>query len=245
VDGSGRFLFGSNDNPPLSLALRQALYLWASRAANQHRFSYEIWRAVEHQLESYPHNRQWTLPLGDGWYVERLGSSLRMASITVADRHGNATGYKVPLGERLVPWSFTNNEMTTNAIEGNLVVRCDEKVFGDGSGFGFVISSAETANRWMFTPPWRKGRSPLKLGSFLRGRKVPQHLRASVPIIYCQFRTIGMGEIAEPVLVAVCVDNKWIVDAAWDPYHGEEGSRELSISTIILNLADGHEQQGE
>jgi hypothetical protein len=254
VDENGRFLLDFNNNPSPNLAMRQALYLWASKAVNQHRFSYEIWRAIEYQLESHPHNRQWTLPLGDGWYVERLGDSLQMGSSMVGDRPaGNAKMSEVAQGLCSLTWSFANgpfanDEMTKN---GKLVVACDEKLIGDGNcnGFSFVISKAGTSegkqNRWMFTPPWRTGRSPLTLGSFLRGQKVPLHLRASASIIYCQHRKLGMDELAEPVFVAVCINNKWIVDAAWVPDRGEGGSRELNISTIILNLADEHELQDE
>jgi hypothetical protein len=65
---------------------------------------------------------------------------------------------------------------------------------------------------WTFVPPWRKGRSPIKVKDFLRGQKVPLHYRSGAPILYL---------VGDDTAVAVYVKQndghgKWIMHADFE-----------------------------
>ena len=46
----------------------------------------------------------------------------------------------------------------------------------------FVVSRVKQMGQCSFTPPWRT--NPLKVRDFLRGQRVPLHVRDAAPVIY-------------------------------------------------------------
>ncbi|CAB9530442.1 lysidine synthase [Seminavis robusta] len=213
VDARGHFLLPQNKELLSDLVMRQAMYSWISSSANNQQFSYDVWKNVELQLEDYPNNRQWTLPLGDGWHVTRLGDSLQVVSQLVSEDVETENTAEIR-GEPL-RWSCIDSQ-GTQPDGGDSEIRLHTALtITDHSSLRFVKTTVACSSgvKWMFTPPWRKGRSPLKLKNFLRGQKVPLHLRDLVPIVYGNHE----GELDPPSLVAVFVNGEWIVDAAWDP----------------------------
>jgi hypothetical protein len=94
-----------------------------------------------------------------------------------------------------------------------------------------AAASRDPNGKLLFTPPWRKGRSPVKVTEFLRGQKVPLHARSQTPVVLMipKAGSEWSGNIV-PCLVAVHVatKDKWIVDAEFgegDDGVGSEGGR--------------------
>ena len=203
------------------IVARHALYDWASSATGGHQVSYDLWKKILFQLEEYPENRIWTLPLGNGWQVVRTGEALEVVPETTQDQRSDATG------EEALPWSYANKSSSEDCT---LVVTPPTTKLLSPDNFIFFKSTVGGAgmSSWKFTPPWRTGSSPSKLGHFLRGQKVPLHLRGSTPVVYC--RNTGKDEV---LLVAVLVNGRWVEDVAWSSDTNTVGSRS---SEIAINL---------
>lgn len=234
VDHDNRFLLPVDIDFEKDIVARHSLYHWASTATVKHQISYELWKVnVLAQLRDYPNNKQWTLPLGDGWQVARTGEALQVIwdapndSTLSSPLHVSTTG-----NEELLSWTYLVERFSVAPESLNLVIQPTAHI-PSIENLRFAKSTAGAGgvkvNSWKLTPPWRPNSSPVKLGSFLRGQKVPLHLRGSTPIIFCQH-----GE-AETSLVAVLVDDKWIVDATWTPDSDKEGK--TGPSMVLAHLS--------
>ena len=241
VDKTGRFILSDNEKVNLSdLAARQALYEWASRATNKRQLSYDLWKRVLDQLEIHHSNRQWVLSLGDEWSMHRMGDALQVLNATTyAAGKGNGEGYpEIAVPEReMIEWSVVEEITRSHQSEtSSLVVRLPSELNIEANKIEDTITFVKVSPcdfqgiQWKITPPWRKGRSPVKLGSFLRGQKVPLHLRDSAPVIVCEMRPDYNISAADSVLVAVRVNYKWVVDAAWD----SAANQGASLNTYAL-----------
>jgi hypothetical protein len=80
------------------------------------------------------------------------------------------------------------------------------------------VSARSSSTSLRFTPPWRS--SPSKIRAFLRGQKVPVHLRDSTQVLFLNigeesrdatFSTVSRTQRREK-LVAVCIRDEWFVD---------------------------------
>ena len=226
VDSENRFLLASDISFETNLIARQALYEWASSRAEKHQVSYEIWKNVLSQLRDYPNNRKWTMPLGSGWHVVRNGEALEVMW-EASEAHGFPTASpQYRENERMLSWHSVGDAPAGPSLIVRPVVHRESH-----EDCTFVQTTAgaggTSVNAWTFTPPWRESSSPSKLGSFLRGQKVPLHLRESTPIIVCR-----CGGTDQASLVAVRVGDKWFVNAAtWKPIstHNEEGNGAMAI----------------
>mmetsp|Transcript_29694 Transcript_29694/g.39657 ORF Transcript_29694/g.39657 Transcript_29694/m.39657 type:complete len:111 (+) Transcript_29694:1176-1508(+) len=100
----------------------------------------------------------------------------------------------------------------------------------------FYIGTIQGNEDITFIPPWRRGRSPIKIKEFLRGQKVPLHRRPYAPVLFFENKTNK-----ERVAIAVFVENstaentemipvegkgKWVVHADFDGQGGENESNE-------------------
>jgi len=243
-DSLGHFLIpnGMFNGHSLDLVTRQCLYEWVAKGTQNHQLSYDLLKQVSLQLTEYPNNRQWTLPLGDGWQVTRLGDALKIS------KGGDQSKLESPEGEtasssfqhteksiQRVPWSYCDEAEAADARRGTLTIR----VVVDRE-FWFVRSTSgagtSNVNDWRFTPPWRDGQSPLKIGNFLRGQKVPLHLRGSTPIICLQHAKQPNIESVETELVAVMVNEKWIVDSNFIVSGSHEDASSGRRALIVLQL---------
>jgi tRNA(Ile)-lysidine synthetase-like protein len=188
---------------------KQALYLWIQERS-KHQFAYEHLQRVCAQLKDYPNRQQWRLNIGEGWDIVRQGETLRLAAANDEPKWDS-------FQTRQVDWVLADSTDNSKTIElqdtsqqSTLQVSLPrEHVSGATS---FVVSTVELTNDLAITPPWRKGRSPMKVSEFLRGQKVALHERK-------QARVICTEREGDPTtLVAVYVDTKakWILDAKFD-----------------------------
>jgi len=246
VDDNGWFHLPSSaaaaitDNATLDLAFQQALYQWASRYATdtQQQISYTIWKKVMSQLLECSDNRQWELPLGDGKHIRRVGNVLQINAA-----HGKENAGKSACSSAVttkVSWEIIDDPREIQKLKSMLLlVRLPTNLADTLKQYDFVLSSAgndairAVDKAWRITPSWRRGRSPIKLGSFLRGQNIPLHGRNSSPIIVCE-GTHRDGTDMEPLLVAVKVDKRWIVDADWI-YENVEDPRQ-NDACIVFQL---------
>ena len=233
MDEHGRFLIPTGNY--LDLVARQALYEWVSQSISNQQVSYDLWKRVSSRLTDYPQNRQWTLELGSGWNLRRIGDALETFFAADDNRTINGQQSDDPLtildSAEEISWSYEDDATE----QSTLAIILDPGL--SNSSFRFVKSTAGAGKSnvcsWKFTPPSRKGRSPLKLLAFLRGQKVPLHLRESTPIIYFQSHTENASsnfDNAESLLVAVFLNNKWVVDSAWNPSTSDTDMMQLFLS---------------
>jgi len=198
--------------------------------------TYDQLKRICCQLDQYPENRQWRLNVGDQWDVERVGDALRLVSRTETAKKNeeekaielrwnksdesrndkNCLCIKVPFDTSLDRLRLI---MTTNAFLPD---------------YASALLNNHDALR--FTPPWRRGHSPVKVTEFLRGQKVPLHLREQARVILLQDDVVTSGNSeTHPsrhtfVVVAVFVQLKdeWVVDERFD-MGKNDGGQELLV----------------
>jgi tRNA(Ile)-lysidine synthetase-like protein len=182
------------ESPTLNLVEKEALHRWATQQMVT--LPYDQLQRICRQLQDYPTSQQWTLHVGSGWNVVRNGKALDL------QQHVELPAMNALDGQMLT-WVIGPD----GSSDDDLVLRMPS------SDLQFSLSTAGKVSRWLFTPSWRVEHRPIKLKDFLRGQKIPLHLREHIPIIYVR---------GTATLVAVQVDDaKWIVDAAFDPAVGD------------------------
>ncbi|KAI2500139.1 hypothetical protein MHU86_14345 [Fragilaria crotonensis] len=190
---------------PLSLVHRDAMHLWSRQQGLI--ISNDQLQRICNQLDMFPRSLQWTLQIGEGWSIARTGASLRLLRDgDIPMLSGAAT-----IRQR-IEWSVANDH-DASEDERTLDIRLDNELSAEAA---FTIAASGEVKNAPFTPSWKS--SPIKLKDFLRGRKVPLHLRDDVPVI-----------LQGDTLVAVHVNDRWEVDAAFQ--HGRVGIT-LSLPTM-------------
>eukprot|EP00547_Thalassionema_nitzschioides_P000216 CAMPEP_0194214472 /NCGR_PEP_ID=MMETSP0156-20130528/15681_1 /TAXON_ID=33649 /ORGANISM="Thalassionema nitzschioides, Strain L26-B" /LENGTH=527 /DNA_ID=CAMNT_0038942731 /DNA_START=217 /DNA_END=1800 /DNA_ORIENTATION=- len=188
----------------ISFIQKEALHHWCRTKGVS--LSYDQFENVCSQLENFPGSIQWTLQVGDGYDIIRNGSAIYLKKDDEKDRGHN--------GWELITWSVVKEpvQFSTEVLLLRVPVlppSCHHKALS-----GEVFRSP-------FTPSWRLGHNPMKLKDFLRGQKVPLHLRQNIPVILS-----GDGDI-----VAVQCDNSWVLDVRYCPLANKDGFLvELTLS---------------
>jgi hypothetical protein len=203
----------------LGVVEKEALYLWARSQMMGYPLSYDQLQRVCAQIAVHPHQQQWTLQVGGGWNIVRNGAALSVTGGGTEDKGTEKL-------ERELEWSYVDDTVESQEMVDALLVRVDN------TNCIFVLSDARRTGKCLFTPPWRE--NPLELRDFLRGQKVPLHLRGCTPVI-----RLHQGEV-----VAVFVERsegehhfggkigRWIVDAQFDV------EKERAGQLICLQLLD-------
>eukprot|EP00540_Astrosyne_radiata_P004828 CAMPEP_0116839432 /NCGR_PEP_ID=MMETSP0418-20121206/9766_1 /TAXON_ID=1158023 /ORGANISM="Astrosyne radiata, Strain 13vi08-1A" /LENGTH=268 /DNA_ID=CAMNT_0004469547 /DNA_START=15 /DNA_END=821 /DNA_ORIENTATION=- len=209
---SSSLLFVLPDSHDLEdLVHKEAFHLWAKREG--YALSYGQLQRVCHQLKGYPDRQQWSLQVGNGWNVQRNG---RMLGISRQDEEEVVED--VTMGESNIVWSIVHDDNdkqplsssqahhdTTSPSFSGLFIHMKEIPTS-----GFRFANGTTASTWRFTPSWRAGHSSIKVKDFLRGQKVPLHLRREARVLY-------HGDDETPSVVAICSTKRgdWVVDARY------------------------------
>jgi len=180
-----------------SFVHKEALYRWCRSKGIS--LSYDNFERISSQLEDYPTSIQWTLQVGDGHDIMRRGSA-----IYVERADGKTFGEPHP--RELMAWSIVKepNQFSRETLH--------LRVLELPQGNYFKVFSAEVF-RSPFRPSWRADHNPIKLKDFLRGQKIPLHLRQNIPVVLS----------AEDNIVAVQCNKRWIVDAKYCPLANKEG----------------------
>eukprot|EP01082_Thalassiosira_pseudonana_P003118 g3328.t1 g3328 contig12:1850449-1852653(+) len=214
------------------LEREEALHLWLTRVTdNELQISYEQMKRIRHQLNEYPERLQWTIDVGNSWRVSRNGDILVVFNrheddniqTTEKDNHIHWSVLRIENNDSSFSSSKQFTESEENAVE--LHFRSLPPM-SDHSSLEIKRVNDIDGNA-TFLPPWRAGRSPIKVREFLRGQRVPLH---------CRGESLVLCYTAEPsIRVRVCavfVENehsvgKWIV-------HSDFCSDDASPKTMII-----------
>uniref|UniRef100_A0A7S1DBA1 Uncharacterized protein n=1 Tax=Cyclophora tenuis TaxID=216820 RepID=A0A7S1DBA1_CYCTE len=186
-----------------------------------HSLPYDQLQRVCQQLMDYPDHQKWTLNVGKGWNVIREGGTLDFglaSSDVVSD-----ADFEKKNPPTVLSWTTTTTTTTTNH-QADLpdAIQITKSPQMTTATTEFFLSTGRHGSTWLFTPPWRSGHSPVKVKDFLRGQKIPLHLRKSTPLIYA---TTG----GNPTVVAILVEGKWIVDAHFGLEQQQAGGETIQI----------------
>ncbi len=213
--------------------------------------SYERLQRVVQQLDQYPDRRTWKLELGSGWIVQRVGDILRMAFEGDDKQSGSKGNDKDDTSTIKTTscrdWGWARVSIEESCRDGwrkeginSLQIQVPSMVLESSSEkamslefFSTTLREAEGIDKantlsLRFFPPWKN--SSVKLRAFLRGQKVPAHLRDDTQLLFLMEKT----SCDRKRLVALCIRDAWIVDKEFDIDEGKNGHESVSKSILTL-----------
>lgn len=195
----------------LSVVHEQALHQWVETASGRNVvMSYQQLMRLGEQISKYPERRRWKMNIGKGCTVERTGDILSLSSSHDVEQDTRQGSGRWVLAEA-EDIAHDDFESVVLRIKLNFFALNRLRAIGPKKMFKLDNVAKEKAS-WTFVPPWRKGRSPIKVKDFLRGQKVPLHYRSGAPILYL---------VGDDTAVAVYVKQndghgKWIMHADFE-----------------------------
>lgn len=213
----------------LDLVFEEALHSWVSSQAiapngycSDYQFTYEQFQRLLGQITEYPLRRKWSLNIGGGWNVQREGDILRIVEPSLLSG--------IPEYQTLETTSTLPEEVEPGSFYVHVQVPTELATAGRCV---FICSTSANYNCLEITPPWRQGRNPLNLKEFLRGQKVPLHLRGGAPVIL-----LDNGSDCHSILVAVFVDTKgeWMLDSKFFPRIPSDDDQGISWIRMWLRI---------
>ena len=197
----------------LTVVEEEALFKWVKSESNGSiTLSYEKLKAICQQVSKYPDRQQWKINIGDHWTIARNGEILillypspRSSAIRNNELESTNAGHSQNGWTLSVKDSITVCESDANNPCLEIVVPTIAKETD------FSIKSVAGNESLRFLPPWRHGKSEMKIKEFLRGQKVPLHRRGEAVILCVKVD-------GEERIVAVCIeatngDARWITHA--------------------------------
>jgi tRNA(Ile)-lysidine synthetase-like protein len=209
----------------VDLIMKESLYSWTLKQTQGYHVSYEQMQRVYQQLISYPNRNKWQLNLGQHWNINRYGDALRLARVDDSLWNDSMYGYdsnSIVYRGKLCP-SQTYSPWTSHETPG-VWLRLQLPLSMEASSYYFIQS---TVGEWSedkleFTPPWRTKNRPIRVNEFLRGQRIPMHMRLSTPIVVMIHHPEGATDLKlvsshssiPPTLVAVYISTRheWLVD---------------------------------
>ena len=202
------------------LVQEEALHLWMKEVThNELQVSYEQMLRIREQIRNYPAKLQWTLDVGNSWKLRRNGDTLvlrdkeacRLSTDTIISSSD-------PVLWEILPRPGAD-------VERESVSETQEFCFGAFPHSSTLnIKQVKDCGNIKFTPPWRKGRRAIKIKEFLRGQKVPLHLRDE-SIVLC---LTDNDTPAQHALAVYLDDTGWIVNAKFCPRD------DLPVTKVVL-----------
>ena len=200
----------SDDSDTINVVHQEAIHLWAARSTNRELIlSYDQMQRIKQQFETFSTKLQWTLDVGDCWILQRNGRAL-----SITQRKGTnceepieqATGNEASLSWDILSMNDLpinldlSKETSYNLNFGNLPPATNVSEM--------TIKQVKDVNSLTFTPPWRKGRSAVKIKEFLRGQKVPLHCRDDSLVLCC-----SNGPLDSVLAIYLEEKDTWIIHA--------------------------------
>ena len=194
------------------LVQEEALHLWIKEVTNMElQVSYNQMVRIRDQIHHHPGRLQWTLDVGSSWKIKRNGDTLTVFKEN-ENRHSDDDD---------LSWMIIDSPNTDNIAD--LHELCFSSL---PDGYTLDIKQVKDCVHTKFTPPWR--RSAIKIKEFLRGQKVPLHLRDQVNVLCL----VAHDDSSTQVLAVYLEGNGWIVDANFCPQDGLP-----TITTVQLQKA--------
>ena len=193
---------------------KEALHVWLKDRGGGCQFTYEHLERVCDQVTGFPGSREWTVNVGSGWDIVREGSIHRLVSQSDEPRQSDALK---------VDWRVVSKEDAMNdKVSPGIDLSVADGLWQEMEGI--FIAKARDENL-VFTPQWRKGRSPTAATEFLRGRKVPLHQRREAMIMYILYKDGTKSAVA----VKVPTKGEWVLDASVVPDPQEDDTKRIFI----------------
>ena len=224
-------------NGIFTIVHEQALHTWAESLSKGNLIlSYDQVKRVTEQLSLYPQRKKWSLHVGNNWNLRRNGDVLLLE----ANRE-EFTGIAGEIAPMKASWNLCQDKKDigkANVLDEwsiQLLVPSDTQF--EDLKLNYVGGNQSNS----FVPPWRKGRSPIKIKDFLRGQKVPLHKREGTPIL-C------LGDVVVSVYIQegnstgnVSCGGKWITHADYQAEGNQAlaaGRKEKLMKLSLVNLAN-------
>ena len=224
--------------PTLDLVGKQALHMWILNASEGTlHLTYDQLKRICYQLDHYPENRQWRLNVGDDWDVERVGDALRLVSRT--ETAGKNEEAAVDLRWKLLYCGDESRDgkdrlcikvPRDKSLDHLRLIMTTNALLPD-----YTATLPNNHDALRFTPPWRRGHRPVKVTEFLRGQKVPLHLREHARVILLQNDVVTPSSETNPsrhtfdvVAAYVPLKEEWVVDERFEK-HKNDGGQELLV----------------
>ena len=193
--------------------------------------SYEQMRRIRTQVLCYPQRLRWTLDVGNFWKVRRNGDSLLVFK---EDQNGRAHSLA---SEESIPWVIFRTEPETHAmstdddltdVATDTMELCFDALPACSENSRLVTKRVKDIGNVTFVPPWRKGKSAIKVKEFLRGQKVPLQYRddAVVLCLSCESSIQVLAVYVEGD--GESRDGHWVVHADFQHQQG------LPVVKVIL-----------
>lgn len=217
-----------------SIVQEKALHTWAeSKSGGQLILSYEQLKRVCDQIFNYPLRKQWALDVGNKWTVKRNGELLLLEGGDSDNDVGRDT-----TNHNGISWILTGGRIDVD-VDGPEVLRkhiIRLSLPDDNDKGSLIVKYVGGNERHKFVPPWREGRSPIKIKDFLRGQKVPLHKRETTPILCFADDTDTV--VAVYVEDGHDVNGGWVVHADFETANvttGEDSHAEMHV--CIMQVA--------
>ena len=197
-----------DDSDAFNIVQQEAMHLWAARTTNRKLIlSYDQMQRIRRQFETFPTKLQWTLDVGDCWILQRNGRALSVSKGKCTD--GEEPTEQLAGNEALFSWEILSmkdlpinidpsTETSHNLMISNLPPATNLSQMR--------IKQVKDVSGLMFTPPWRKGRSAVKIKEFLRAQKVPLHCRDNA-LVLC----FSNGSLDSVLAVYLEEKDTWII----------------------------------
>lgn len=230
MDSSSAFLLPRGSSKEFDIVTEEALHLWIMEMTSRKlQLSYDQMLRIRNQIHSYPDRLQWTLDIGGCWRLCRNGDALTVfseAKVNDSVANPELTQDFTP------PWQVISHNPMLNESPSQL----QDLSFGplpiNAEKGNLQIKMVKEIGNIKFIPSWRKGRSAIKIKEFLRGQKVPLHLRDEAMVL-CLSDDSPRQHHALAVYLDTSNDHvddsgRWIVNAEFAPQD------DLPVTKVVL-----------
>lgn len=220
-------------NEQFDLVQENALHLWIMKTTlGKLQVSYDQMLRIRDQIQNYPDNLQWKMDLGSHWEIRRNGDTLVVVEGNEKDQ---------PSKSGILPWIVIagpgidmNDYEDVSDVQETVELRFGPLPNNLGHSTVHVVQVKDCAGM-QFTPPWRIGRSAMKLKDFLRGQKVPLH-RRDESIVLCLSDDDSSRHALAVHIEGPTEDSSgtWIVNSNFCPRD------DLPITKVVLGKTPKH-----
>lgn len=232
------FLLPKTSGTQFDLVHEEALHSWIKNVTDRElQVSYDQMLRIRDQIHKYPDRLQWTLDVGSYWKLRRNGDTL-----TVFKGQGESQPATSADGssDKALSWAIIAGSVpdTSSSVSGDLNVSgMHELCFGplpkSAEHSTLEIKPVKDCGTTKFTPPWRKGRSAIKIKEFLRGQKVPLHQRDEA-IFLCLSNDSSKHALAVYLEGTDDAAGRWIVNENFCPQD------DLPVTRVVLGKTSQH-----
>ena len=193
------------------LLYQEAFYIWASNISKgKLQLSYDQINRIKFQIEIYSNRLQWTLDVGDLWKVKRNGNVLTL--LHGSENLDNSLPFHI-VETKAGQFIVTDHTQSEEELLISLPLSWENSVF--------TLKSVKDVGNVNFQPQWRKGKHPIKIKEFLRGQKIPLHLRDKMVVLCLKHNKEDEKIIA--VHLKSLFENRpgrWIIESTFEPKNG-------------------------